>query len=85
MKRVITVATLALGLTWSAAAASHLREQATGAHADHSQQPKTMATGGAMRSTDRRARPHLRRAAADHRTAGGCPQGHREIPGRPCG
>ena len=47
MKRVITAGTLALGLTWGAAAAGQSREQATGAHADHSQQPKTMAAGGA--------------------------------------
>jgi hypothetical protein len=45
MKRVITAGTLALGLTWGAAAAGQSRGQATGAHADHSQQPQTV--GGA--------------------------------------
>jgi hypothetical protein len=43
MKRVITGGTLALGLTWGAAAASQSGGQATGAHADHPQQPTTMA------------------------------------------
>jgi hypothetical protein len=48
MKRVITAGTLALGLAWGAAAASPSRGQASGAHADHSQQPTTpMAAGGA--------------------------------------
>jgi hypothetical protein len=48
MKRVITVGTVVLGLTWWAAAASQSRVQANGSHADHSQQPNTpMATEGA--------------------------------------
>ena len=40
MKHVITMATIFLGLTWSAAATSQSSAQASGSHADHSQQPK---------------------------------------------
>jgi hypothetical protein len=47
MRRVITAGTFVLVLTWGAATASQSRPQATGAHTDHSQQPKTVAAGGA--------------------------------------
>ena len=81
MKRVITAGTLALGLTWGAAAAGQSPERATGAHADHSQQPNTMAAGGAHAHGP--SVPALTYASStDHRTAGGCPQSHREISGR---
>lgn len=46
MKRVITVGTIALGLTWGAAGASQLSTRGAGSHAGHPRQAP-MAVGGA--------------------------------------
>jgi hypothetical protein len=48
MKHLITVATIVLGLTWSAAAASQSTAPASGSHPGHAQRPDTpMAAGEA--------------------------------------